>query len=68
MSKESFYPFILPKGIDDNGSPNLQIPRWLALGRSVGRKEVCGRVRKGHQNRVWGGRAGVKGESFVARG
>ena len=60
LSKESFYPFILLKGIDDNGSPNLQIPRWLALGRSVGRKEVCGRVRKGHQNRVWWGGQGLR--------
>ena len=37
MTKEflsSFFPVIRPEGIDDNSSPNLQIPRWLAS-RSV---------------------------------
>lgn len=52
--KSLFNPFILHKGIDDNGSPNLRIPRRLTS-RSVRRKEVCGRVRKGHKNRVCGG-------------
>lgn len=67
VSKESFYPFILPKGIDDNSSPNLQIPRWLAS-RSMGRKEVCGRVQKGHQNRVWGEGQGLRENRSIAGG